>query len=343
MIKQPIERLDTMPSSLYTQPFVRFRLIGDKQVKIESVETNSGGNLLMVPFSNAAGITIPVVYTSEWIVDADELGINENIKVGGILDEITWHYNYNYFIVAFADEFFKPRGFGLMATPYSSYTASAIGSKGGSVMLVNITKAYRFTIGARVRIINSVTIGSEVFNLGTIQAIESSTAITVKLDNNANWGSTIPSGAGVSVEQLDRFRPYYPNDSTQSTWFYYYRIIGMMQLNTSSPYNIWNIYSYPPRSVTIRRPNFWRQVFQSYIYTGGTTSTSLRIYDVYNYGRSDTLNNYTGNQYTGDEFTCRLRETKIVTIYRSALDASDQLYLYVKGYASSNAMHISGY
>lgn len=216
----------------------------DHIIKIFSSETTSGFSLLTVPFNTADGIIIPVHYP-EYHVDFDEIGIDPTKRVGGIMDGITTLDPENqYHVWSFADENFIEKGFGLMAIPKSVYTSTAY-AKGTTAALTGVTKAYRFTVGSRVRIIEDDTVGTEVWNLGTVRSITSATAMTVQLDNSADYGTALTATTGVSVEQMDNFKPYFPNDSNQQVYYPHYRIIGQIELLDDTGDPIRRIYSYP--------------------------------------------------------------------------------------------------
>jgi hypothetical protein len=281
---------------------------------------------------------------------------------------MAWDYSSDYLIMAFANQYFAPKGFGLMAIPYSSYSCSGTGTKGTTVTLTGITKAYRFTIGARLRIINSATLGAEVFNLGTIQSIASASSLTVKLDNNTNWGNTIPSGAGVSIEQLDKFRPYRINDSTQTTQYHYYRVIGRVQLETTGVYPVSNIYSYPSQSITLNRKLLWQQNGSGTGYhnlshllmyipehynmlhcLGNVTASASSLVDLVILENSLTVGDTRSQSGVGavqayyEDFTTRLNENKTLRIYAASSDASAVIRLYLKGYSFAGNIHLGGY
>jgi hypothetical protein len=148
-----------------------------------------------------------------------------------------------YHIWAFADENAITKGFGLIQEPTSTFqTAGA--AKGATITITNMTKAYRFTVGARLRVEhNNVTTGvnDTDWNLATITEISSATQIKALMDNNdvfgATYGAAIPAqgATGGLVTQLDKFKPYTADDSNQSVIYPYYRLIGLLITDDTAP------------------------------------------------------------------------------------------------------------
>jgi len=147
-----------------------------------------------------------------------------------------------YHVYAFADVQSRPKGFGLYAIPKSTFQCAST-AKGNELTATTMTKAYRFTLGSRVRVLhNNVTtsVNDTDWNLGTVSEISSATQIKILMDNNQVWGNTygatipVQSSTGGLIEQLSNFHPYTPDNADQSTLFANYRVVGVLGSDGSS-------------------------------------------------------------------------------------------------------------
>lgn len=219
-------------SSRYETNQLEFEYKDTRELRIKPMWLNSGQELLLIPFTNPSGLIFTVNYQNEWTIDLDIAGINESGKIGGILDGIALAADTRYHLWAFADNNLQPKGFGVTAETDSAATIPNA-NKGTEATITGLTKAYRFTLGARVRCYRSAS----VWNLGAITSVDSATQIKVLLDNNnvfgLTYGANLTAGAG-TVTQLDKYKPYLADDSTQSTIYPYYNLIGWIETDSSS-------------------------------------------------------------------------------------------------------------
>ena len=221
-----------LSSSRFEVPVLDLVYNSTRQVLINKVDTNSGNELLIVPFVNQYGIIIPISY-NDWMIDLDETGVNQSERIGGLVDNVGLAASTKYLVFAFSNDSYEPIGFGIIAQPYSTCTIAG-GTKGNSATFTVINKAYRFTIGARIESHNLIAGHPNSYNLGTITSIDSITQIVALMDNDSNYGSNLAIGGGSEITQLNKFRPYLPDDSTQQTIYPNYRFIGEITTDTIS-------------------------------------------------------------------------------------------------------------
>ena len=146
------------------------------------------------------------------------MNIPKNLK-----DNVGLHYSRFYFLYANINILKKEiTEFFLVKQHIAQSTSVATFTKGDNVV-VYLTNdadnnAYQFEAGARVIVWRSEDyIGSatERNNLATIVSINSYNSITIKLDNNANYGASFVGDTGIIyIVQIDKFIPKKYNSST---------------------------------------------------------------------------------------------------------------------------------
>jgi len=244
-------------TALYQEPQVDIVYNAARKIKINRLVLDSGRELSIIPFTTNAGLICNVLY-NDWTIDLDTTGISESSSLGGLMDGLALAASHEYHLYAFANERYEGKGFGVFQRPISTATAASA-TKGGEGTFTVINKAYRFTLGARVRVEDAGT----NWNIGTISSIDSATQIKIVMDNQT-WGYAIPNGA-CTITQLNRFRPYLPDDSTQPVWYPNYRLLCSVYTDGSSDlYNdIFELTKYlngksciPPRSIVAWHGSF---------------------------------------------------------------------------------------
>lgn len=235
---------DSIDNTRFDNSQLELRYESDEKIRIGKKDIDSGQELIIIPFVNNDGLMFPVLVDTEWIIDLAQTTINEVGFVGGVLDGLGMVTESIYHIWAFADNTGQSKGFGLLQQPTSTFQCAST-AKGAEITLTNLTKGFRFALGARLQVLhNNVTtaVNDLDWNLATITSIDSATQIKAVLDNNKvfgqTYGATIPvqGSTGGLITQLDKFRPYASDDSTQTTIETYYRIIGILKTdNTASP------------------------------------------------------------------------------------------------------------
>lgn len=231
----------SLTATYYSEPVLDFLKTGNRTIDIEKKILDSGQELLIIPFTNRDGIIFPVKY-DQWEIDLDYVGLSSVNNIGGLVDGLALAASTTYNIWAFADQYGDPKGIGIAKHLYDASVTCPAVVKGSEGTFTGVEKAYRFTVGAKARVIRDTTIGAEIWNLGTISEIVSSTSLKITMDNGT-YGDNITSGTG-SIEQLNRIHCYTPDDSNQSDLYNYYRIIGRFETDSSS--NIIDTdYTYP--------------------------------------------------------------------------------------------------
>ena len=224
----------------------RIKYNGARTLQVIGDELDSGRTTLIIPFTSVSGIETMVGYPN-CSLDFDYTSLDVGNNRGGLVDGIAVAANSQYHVWALSSWFYNALGFVLTAIPKSSHTMAGATNKGATGVFTVINKAYRFTPGARVRVIQVLGAASTYigeWNLGTIASVDSTTQITVNMDNNANYGTNLATtGAGVSIEQLDRFKPYLIDDSDQGTIAERYKIIGLIETDASA--NVNRVFRYP--------------------------------------------------------------------------------------------------
>jgi hypothetical protein len=165
-------------------------------------------------------------------------------------------------------------GFGLSHKPYSTFSAITVGGGKGTDTTITVPGtgnkiAYQFTVGARVVLRNTVgTSPLYEWNWGTIKTINSSTSITITMDNDT-YGTALTGATGGEIKQWDRFRPWVVTTSDQTLYYDNYRLLGELQSTSSGNVGfLWKV------------DDPWRQVdgdIQFYNSTAAQTGATIYI------------------------------------------------------------------
>lgn len=236
-----LNNFESIPGFYSPDPCFELEKIAVRQLQIKPCFQDSGEEILSIPFYRS-GQWIPISDNEAWTIDLDKDFISISSKQAGILDGIALASDSIYHLWAMATKFGNLAGFGLFQQPTSTFQCASA-AKGATITLTNLTKAYRFTVGSRIRIEhNNVTTGinDTDWNLATVTEILSTISLKATLDNDMvfqrTYGATIPvqGSTGGLVTQLDSYQPYIPDDTNQRKLYYYNRLIAILITDSSS-------------------------------------------------------------------------------------------------------------
>lgn len=179
-------------------------------------------------YVTSEGVVIPMIEKGSWILDISTTGINLNSRIGGLIDNIAIENSHQYFIWGFLNKNMQSIGIGLSRWAKSAYTGVASGTKGSKATFTGLTNAYQFTIGARVRVLNSTE-----WNYGTITSIDSTSQIKVIMDNVTGYGNNITSTTTTEIKQFNKHRPWKVSSTAQELYSDYYRLLGWCELGVN--------------------------------------------------------------------------------------------------------------
>lgn len=164
-----------------------------------------------------------------WIMNLSATGIDMGLAVAGIIDGIAFEANRNYLVWALLDASFQWAGMGITRKPYSAFTAISTGSAPlNSTRNFTVVNAYQFTVGSRVVVRNQVgTAPLYEWNWGVVQdPIINSTTLTIKMDNNSNYGVSITGTTSGEILQWNMFRPWIVTPTEQTLYLPYHSLVG---------------------------------------------------------------------------------------------------------------------
>jgi hypothetical protein len=213
-----------------------FDRITDNTFDILPKDLGSGVKKIRVVFEMGNESRLLTI-TDEWTMDFTTTTVNLSTQTGGIIDTLTKEARRGYLFWAFLDEDFNFAGIGMTRKPFSTFSAISGGSavKGATGKIFTTVNAYQFTEGSQVCVRNRVgTAPVYQWNWGVLQTINSSTSVTIDMNNSADYGLDITGTTSGEILQWDKFRPWVVTSSDQTLYKPYYSLMGETYLSEST-------------------------------------------------------------------------------------------------------------
>ncbi len=210
-------------------PIFKIEHIDDNILKLEGIKRGTSDYDFIIPFRLDGFPYSPIVKISaDWTIDLATNGIDLENSIGGIVDGLG-RLQGNYLIWAFLDPVLGFAGIGCTQKPQTSFTEISTGTAGkGDTRLFTVPEARKFTVGARVVVRNEEGVDPQDFewNWAVVVNINSSITITLKMDNNSDYGVPITSVAGGDILQWNMFRPTISTALPQVLYQNNYMLLG---------------------------------------------------------------------------------------------------------------------
>jgi hypothetical protein len=212
-----------------------FQRTTDNQFTLTSAYRDNLAQEFVIPFRVPDVPWVPVQQVeNDWTQDITTTGINTTTFTGGLIDGLTKENRRTYLYWAFLDANLNFTGIGMTRKPFSTFSAISGGSaaKGATGKIFTTVNAYQFTEGSQVCVRNRVGTAPEYqWNWGVLQTVNSSTSITIDMNNSADYGSSITGTTSGEIFQWDKFRPWVVTSSGQTLYDTYYTLMGEIYLN----------------------------------------------------------------------------------------------------------------